>query len=126
MRLSKDGRLTLPSAVRRKYRLKPGQKLEWIDSGGMIKILLLPPVTELKNHTKQILSRVMKTGGPVLVTQNGHSAVIIVDVDYFQRRERRMLILEKIARGEREILEGKGIPLEKVKKEVAHWIAAKK
>ena len=79
------------------------------------------PVTELKTRTKQILERVMKTGSPVLVTQNGHSAVFIVDVEVFQQQERKLQILEKIARGEREIAEGKGIPHEKIRAEVAQW-----
>ena len=79
------------------------------------------PVTELKNHTKQILQRVTKTGDPILVTQNGHSAVFIVDVAAYQRQERKLYLLEEIAKGEKEILEGKGISHAEVKAKVSRW-----
>ena len=79
------------------------------------------PVTTLKSRTKQILERIRKTGEPVLVTQNGHSAVMIVDIDAFQRQERKLHLLEEIAEGEREILEGKGISYAEVKTRAARW-----
>jgi prevent-host-death family protein len=79
------------------------------------------PVTELKSRTKQILERVMKTGEPVLVTQKGHSVVMIVDIESFQRQERKLRVLEKIAKGEKEILEGQGIAHSQAKAEVMRW-----
>ena len=79
------------------------------------------PVTELKNHTKEILARVMRTGDPMLVTQNGHSAVLIVDVEAYQAQQKKLFLLEQIARGEREILEGKGIPHAEVVKKARSW-----
>ena len=84
------------------------------------------PVTELKTHTRQILDRVIKTGEPVLVTQKGHSAVLIVDVETFQRQERRLRILEKISRGERDFLEGKKISHAQLKEEASHWLLEEK
>ena len=83
------------------------------------------PVTELKSHTKEILERVRKTGEPVLVTQKGHSAAMIVDVEEYQRQQREIVILGKIARGERAIREGRGISHAQVKAEVARWYAEK-
>lgn len=81
------------------------------------------PVTELKTHTKKILERVNRTGEPVLVTQNGHSAVLIVDVEVFQKQQNKLRLLEAIAKGEREILEGKGIAHADVVKKAESWIA---
>ena len=79
------------------------------------------PVTELKNHTKEILARVNRTGDPVLVTQMGHSAVLIVDVGVYQSQQKKLVLLEQIARGEREILEGKGIAHSEVVRKVHSW-----
>lgn len=79
------------------------------------------PVTELKSHTREVLEKVARTGEPVLVTQKGRSAALIVDVEEYQRQQRRLIILEKIARGERDILEGKGISHAQLKAEVARW-----
>ncbi len=79
------------------------------------------PITELKVHTKEILRRVSQTGEPVLITQNGHSAVLIVDVAAYQKQSDKLRLLEAIARGEKEILEGKGISHEGVHKKTVGW-----
>ncbi len=79
------------------------------------------PVTELKNQTKKVLARVKRTGTPILVTQNGRSAVVILDVGFYQTQQRRLKILEEIAKGEKQILEGKGIPHSEVVKRVKDW-----
>ena len=84
------------------------------------------PVTELKNHTKEVLERVVKTGGPILVTQKGRSIVLIMDVEAFQKREKKLRLLEEIARGERELLEGKGLSHAEIKTRVSRWSAGGK
>ena len=79
------------------------------------------PVSELKTRMKAILKRVAQTGQPVLVTQNGHSTVFIVDVEVFQKQQNKLHLLEQIAQGEREILEGRGISHADVVKRAAAW-----
>ena len=79
------------------------------------------PVSELKARMKEILARVSRTGAPVLVTQKGHSAVLIVGVEAYQRQQRKVEILEEIARGERELVEGKGIPHGEVLRRASAW-----
>ena len=79
------------------------------------------PVTELKSHTKQVLEKVMRTGEPALITQNGHSAVMIVDVESYQSQQKKLHLLELIAKGEREILQGKGLAHSEVAKKAKAW-----
>ena len=79
------------------------------------------PVTELKTHTKDVLKRVAQSGQPILVTQNGHSAVLIVDVGTYQSQQKKLLLLEEISKGEREIAGGKGISHDEVKRKVKAW-----
>jgi len=79
------------------------------------------PVTELKNHTKEILARVVKTGEAILVTQNGRSTVVIVDVEAYQAQQKKLRILEEIAEGEREILQGKGIAHSEALRKIKSW-----
>ena len=81
------------------------------------------PVTELKAHTKEILMRVSRTGEPILITQNGHSAALIVDVEAYQAQQRRLHIFEAIAKGEREIAAGQGIPHSEVQRRVKEWLS---
>lgn len=84
------------------------------------------PVSELKSHMKRVLAQVMRTGEPVLVTQKGHSAVVIVDVEAYQKQQRKLALLEEIAKGEREILEGKGIPHSEVVRRISSWTVREK
>ena len=79
------------------------------------------PVTELKNHTKEILARVIRTQGAVLVTQKGRSTVVIVDVGSYQLEQKRLRLLEEISKGEREIIEGKGISHSEVMRRTKAW-----
>lgn len=79
------------------------------------------PVTELKNQTKKVLARVRRTGAPILVTQNGRGAVIILGISYYQAQQKRLKILEEIAKGEKEILEGKRIPHSEVMRKAKSW-----
>jgi prevent-host-death family protein len=84
------------------------------------------PVSELKSRMKQVLAHVMKTGDPVLVTQKGRSAVLIVDIGSFQKQQQKLQILEAIAKGEREILEGKTVSHAEVTRSVSSWTAVEK
>lgn len=79
------------------------------------------PVTDLKNQTKKILARVKRTGAPILVTQNGRGAAIILNIVFYQAQQRRLKVLEEIAKGEREILEGKGISHSEIVKKAKSW-----
>ncbi len=79
------------------------------------------PVPELKSHSKQVLEKVMRTGEPTLITQNGHSAVMIVDVESYQSQQKKLHLLELISKGEREILQGRGIPHSDAVKKIRAW-----
>ena len=79
------------------------------------------PVTELKNKTKEVLARVIRTHGPVLVTQKGRSAVVIMDVGSYQLEQKRLRLLEEISKGEREIMSSKGISHSEVLRRIKAW-----
>ena len=80
------------------------------------------PVTELKAHTKEVLMRVGRTGEPVLITQNGHSAALIVDVEAYQAQQRKLHIYEEIAKGERDIAVGRSLSGAEVRRRVKDWL----
>ncbi len=80
------------------------------------------PVTELKAHTKEVLAKVARTGEPILITQNGHSAVLVVDVESYQNQQRKLRLFEEIAKGEKQIASGKGIAHSEIQKKVKDWL----
>lgn len=79
------------------------------------------PIAELKHQTEKILARVKRTRSPILVTQHGRGAAIILNVVFYQAQQRRLKILEEIAKGEKEILEGKGISHSEVVRKAKTW-----
>lgn len=80
------------------------------------------PVTELKAHAKEVLTRVGRTGEPILITQNGHSAALIVDVETYQNQMTKLRLLDEIAKGERDIVAGRSLSGAEVRRRVKDWL----
>ena len=63
-------------------------------------------VTSLKRHATRILSELHTSKEPILITEHGQPSAYLVDVDDYEFQQRRMQILEGIAKGERDIRDG--------------------
>jgi PHD/YefM family antitoxin component YafN of YafNO toxin-antitoxin module len=58
----------------------------------------------------------------MLVTQNGKPAAYLMGVNTYERLQRRMRILEGIARGEKAIREGRTLNHSEAKKRMKRWL----
>ena len=72
------------------------------------------PVTDLKQDASATLKRLRKSKGPLIVTQRGKPAAVLLSVDAYQKGEQEREILRLLALGEREIVVGKGYDLDDV------------
>ena len=72
------------------------------------------PVTDLRDGAANLLARVRKSRKPVVITQRGRAAAVIVSVEAYEAAEREREILRRIARGEREVKAGRGQDLASV------------
>ena len=72
------------------------------------------PVTDLKQDASATLKRVRKSKRPLILTQRGKAAAVLLSVDTYEKGERERKILKLLARGEREIAAGKGYDLDDV------------
>lgn len=79
-------------------------------------------VTTLKRHATELLSRLQKDREPVLITQHGVPSAYLIDVESYERLQRRMTLLEGIARGEKAVEEGRTISHAEAKKRMARWL----
>jgi PHD/YefM family antitoxin component YafN of YafNO toxin-antitoxin module len=59
---------------------------------------------------------------PILITQHGVPSAYLVDVETFESLQRRMSLLEGIARGERAIEEGRTVPHAEAKRRMGRWL----
>jgi prevent-host-death family protein len=80
-------------------------------------------VTTLKRKATEIISEVDREKVPVLITQHGRPAAYLVDVETYERLNRRLAILEGIARGERAIEQGRVVSHAEAKKRLARWLS---
>jgi prevent-host-death family protein len=72
------------------------------------------PVSNLKQDASATLRRVRKSKRPLIVTQRGRPAAVLLSVDVYQKGEQEREILRLLALGEREIAVGKGYDLDDV------------
>ena len=77
----------------------------------MAKVPEIIPVTDLRQDASAVLKRVRTSKEPLIVTQRGRAAAVMLSVSAYQRSEQERQILELLARGEREIAAGKGYDL---------------
>ena len=72
------------------------------------------PVSDLRQDAAGTLRRVNRSKQPLVVTQRGRAAAVLLGIDAYQRGERERAILKLLAQGEREIRAGRGRDLEAV------------
>lgn len=71
-------------------------------------------VSEFRKRTSSWLQEIRSKGRPVVLTQNGHSAAVVLAPETFERVQQERDLFAAIARGEKEIEQGKGLPHEQV------------
>jgi len=78
-------------------------------------------VTTLKRQATSILASLHESREPVLITEHGKPSAYLVDVEDFEFMQKRMRMLEGIARGERAVLEKKTFTQEEAKERLKKW-----
>jgi prevent-host-death family protein len=79
-------------------------------------------VTTLKRQATELLSEIERSKEPILITQHGIPSAYLVDVETYETLQRRMSLLEGIARGERALEEGRTLSHAQAKQRMARWL----
>ena len=79
-------------------------------------------VTTLTRQATEILNQLEKDKGLILITQHGGPSAYLVDVETFETLQRRMALLEGIARGEKAIEEGRSLTHKQAKQRMSRWL----
>lgn len=80
----------------------------------MGKLPNLVPISDLRQDAAKVLKQVRESREPLIITQRGRAAAVMLSVESFERSERDKELLRLLARGEREIAAGKGYDLKAV------------
>jgi len=79
-------------------------------------------VTTLKRQATRIIEDLRTERKPIMITEHGKPAAYLVDVETFIARERRMELLEGLARGEKAFSEGRILSNKEAKNRMKRWL----
>lgn len=80
----------------------------------MGKLLNIIPVSDLRQDTANILKLLRKSPDPLVVTQRGRAAAVIIGVEAYEKSEHDKELLRLLAKGDKEVEIGEGYDLDAV------------
>jgi prevent-host-death family protein len=80
----------------------------------MAELPTIIPVSDLRQDAAKVLKRVRESRKPVVITQRGRAAAVMLSVEAFEQSERDKEMLCLLAKGEKEIEAGEGHDLDSV------------
>ena len=89
----------------------------------MSRVPAIVPISDLREDAANILGRMKKSHEPVVITQRGRAAAVMVSVEEYERATHEREILRLLAQGDREAAAGKGYALEDVLQEADRILA---
>ena len=72
------------------------------------------PITEFRANTSAMLNQLHVTQRPVVLTQHGRSAAVVMDVSVYEGLLDEIALLRDVRVAEEQIARGEGIPHEEV------------
>jgi prevent-host-death family protein len=69
------------------------------------------PISYLKSHAAEVLSRLAEQREPLVITQNGEARAVLQDVASFEETQETMALLKILALGNQDIASGKTRPV---------------
>jgi prevent-host-death family protein len=79
-------------------------------------------VTTLKRQATKLLKELREEKEPVLITEHGKPSAYLVDVEHFEQIQKKLKLLEGLARGEKAILEDRIVPHSEAKRRMSRWL----
>jgi len=80
----------------------------------MGKLLKILPVSDLRQNAAKILKKLRDNKEPIIITQRGRAAAVIIGVEAYEKSEHDKETLRLLAKGDKEIGIGEGYDLDTV------------
>jgi antitoxin YefM len=68
------------------------------------------PLSEFRANAAAFIQQVRRTRRPLVLTQHGKSAAVLLDVEEYERLVERAELLEDVANAEEQLERGEGVP----------------
>ena len=85
----------------------------------MGKLINILPVSDLRQDAAKVLKRLRDNKNPIIITQRGRAAAVIIGVEAYEKSEHDKELLHLLAKGDREIEIGDGYDIDTVLSEAA-------
>ena len=89
----------------------------------MRKVPEVIPITDLRQEAAEVLKRLRKGKEPVVITQRGRAAAVLLSIEEYERARQEREILELLVQGDKEIASGVGHDLQDVMAEADSILA---
>ncbi len=71
----------------------------------------IKPISYLKANAAEVIRELTETRAPLVITQNGEAKIVIQDVASYEETQATMALLKILALGNRQIEEGRVVPV---------------
>jgi prevent-host-death family protein len=85
----------------------------------------IKPISYFKAHAAEIIQELGEVGEPMIITQNGEAKAIVQDIVSYEKTQETLALLKILALGEKEVQEGKTVPIGDAMRRVRERIKAK-
>jgi len=80
----------------------------------MGKLMDILPISDLRQDAAKILKKLRDNNEPIIITQRGRAAAVIIGVEAYEKSEHDKELLRLLAKGDKEIEIGEGYDLDTV------------
>jgi prevent-host-death family protein len=80
----------------------------------MNKLANIIPVSDLRQDAAKLLKRLNKSNEPLIITQRGRAAAVLIGVEAYEKFEHEKELLRLLAKGDKEVELGEGYDLDTV------------
>ena len=74
----------------------------------------LKPVSYFKNNMAEVIRKLNQNQGTMIITQNGEAKAALIDIKAYEDLQETLTMLELIARGNKNLTEGRFRPADQV------------
>lgn len=86
-----------------------------------VPMMKLVPVTEVKRRATEVIASLKKTRAAVMVTEHGREAAVMVDVATWNSLQKRLEILDLVAKGVADLRAGRVVSQEDAELRLARF-----
>ncbi len=83
----------------------------------------IEPLSEFRKKSADFVKRLKKEKQPIVLTQHGKSAAVLMDVSEYERFTRKMEMLEDLLEAKQQVEQGKTYTLDEARKRIDNHLS---